>query len=225
MSMKHTGSLAAAIGVLAASQAAAQGIQDNGYYISGQIGIAFDLESDSTDVLGLGLITGSDDRGEIGFSGALGGLGYAFPNGLRIEGAIGQTNTEVYAFADSVGAATFIDSRATALMVNGYYDFRKGKRFQPYVGLGLGVSRINYEAVDLSIDDGLQTLDDAATVATGQAMLGLGYWVSDSLFLFSEYRFTSTLGSGSWQTDSGITVKDQYDVNRISVGLRYSFGG
>ncbi len=227
--MIYVRTLGTTVGLLLASQAIAQGtppdLRDNGYYFSGQVGVAFDIESESTGVLGLEGLIGSDDRGELGFTGVLGGLGYAFPNGFRVEGTIGQTNTEVFAFADSVGAGTFIDSRATALMVNGYYDFRKGKRFQPYVGLGLGVSRIKYDAVDISIDAGIETINDTATVATGQAMLGLGYWVSDSVFLFSEYRFTSTLGNGSWQTDSGQTVKDKYDVNRIFLGLRFGLGG
>ena len=85
--------------------------------------------------------------------------------------------------------------------------------------------RVKYDAVGISIDAGIETINDAATVATGQAMLGLGYWVSDGVFLFSEYRYTSTLGKGSWQTDSGETAKDKYDVNRIFLGLRFSIGG
>src|SRR5262245_57735930 len=53
------------------------------------------------------------------------GLGYAFDGGFRVEGELAYRNNDV--------VGTGQESTETSLMLNAFYDFNRGGRFQPYI--------------------------------------------------------------------------------------------
>ena len=70
-------------------------------------------------------------------------------------------------------------------MVNGYYDFATGTAFIPYLGAGIGVSRIN---VDASLV-GANRVNSSGTGSGLQGIAGVGYQLDDNWTGSLEYRY------------------------------------
>ncbi|MEQ1811997.1 MAG: outer membrane beta-barrel protein, partial [Terricaulis sp.] len=72
------------------------------------------------------------------------GVGYGFGNGFRIEGELSYRNNQFEAIAvddpidDIVNGGTV---NTWGLMANLFYDFNRGGRIQPYLGVGAGAAR------------------------------------------------------------------------------------
>ena len=85
------------------------------------------------------------------------------------------------------------DTRALAVMANGYYDYAVTPRWRLFAGAGLGLARLGSEAGP--VDPALGTEQPGAghgyddTVLAYQGMLGLSYEVSAPLELFVGYRY------------------------------------
>ncbi|WP_170294814.1 OmpA family protein [Roseospira navarrensis] len=152
---------------------------------------------------------------DLGFVG-LASFGYAFGNGLRAEVEGGHRRNTV----DNWGG-TGLDGDLSAWhgMVNLLYDIDTGTGFTPFVGAGLGAAFVSIDADNRA--RGLSA-DDSDVGLAYQAMVGLGYSVTDSLSLSADYRFfhavdiTADAGSGG--------VSDSYMNHALVVGLRYAFG-
>jgi outer membrane protein OmpA-like peptidoglycan-associated protein len=180
------------------------GRADVGYSIDGQL----DVDQSSEDI-GLD----NDWMESIG-------VGYAFSHGFRVEGEFShrfndvETNTEVL---DG-------DVRAWAAMFNLYYDFNRGGRLEPYVGLGVGAARLNASAV---FNAGNDEFDDDDTVAAYQAMAGVAIGLTDRLDLDIGYRYFYAPDAEFDGLEDGVvptTYSADYTHQAVTVGLRYQFG-
>ncbi len=214
-----------AVLVLAVSVAAlstpARAQQTEGYYVSGLLGASGDFVSENRfEIAGFGVVGDVDaDFGPMGVLSA----GYAFSSGWRIEAGLSYSRTDVAAVSASLLAAEVGEARTTSLMINGYYDFNKRGRFQPYLGLGLGVISTEFSRVSFTLPGGDRLLDDRATEAAGQAILGLGYWTGDRVFLSAEYRFVTSFQDAEYALSDGSRYEQKLDGSGLLFGLRYAF--
>jgi outer membrane protein OmpA-like peptidoglycan-associated protein len=142
------------------------------------------------------------------------GLGYAFANGFRAEGEVAHRFNEIPQ-VPQIGQGG--DVHSWAGMLNLYYDFNRGGLVEPYVGLGVGMSRQNANAFDPNT---LQGIDDSSTSAAYQALAGVAFSLTPQLDLDVGYRFFTAPSGGDFQPDSAGAY---YDHQVVTVGLRYQF--
>ncbi len=90
-------------------------------------------------------------------------------------------------------------------MLNAQYDFNRGGRVQPYVGVGAGYAKVESDGVDDSN-------------WAWQAMAGLGVPINDRLTFDAGYRyfFVDELGFGG-------VADASYNHQAVTIGLRYQF--
>jgi outer membrane protein OmpA-like peptidoglycan-associated protein len=143
------------------------------------------------------------------------GMGYAFQNGFRLEGEIAHRFND---FEDLEGHA-----RAWSAMANLYYDFNRGGRFQPYVGVGAGGARIDAKGAigPISFD-----YDD--TVFAYLAAIGVGIALSEQLDLDIGYRYFEApdaefSGTVDIEGPEPFSFDGDYTHQAVTVGLRYQF--
>ena len=112
---------------------------------------------------------------------------------------------------------TWKDSFKTkTVMLNAYYDIFTKAGFTPYVGAGIGLSRINAKI------DNVKASDNSFA---WQAGLGVAYNVTDNLALDLGYRYMNYgKAKGTWNDDeeSG-KVNARLKTNEVLLGLRYTF--
>jgi opacity protein-like surface antigen len=177
-------------------------------YISGNIGSVILNDAD---------IDNDGDDGELAFdSGILAtfAVGTAIGSAGRVEAEIGyrQNDLDKMEFDDkgSFSLEDGGDVTATFLMGNGYYDFKNGSHFTPFIGGGLGFANVEY---DLDSMDGKE--DD--NVMAYQLILGVGFAATEQLSIDLQYRYFAT-------ADPEIDGSDvEYQTHNIMLGLRYSF--
>ncbi len=149
---------------------------------------------------------------------AAGGVGYAFANGLRLEGELAYRNNEI---EDSDAEA-----EATSAMLNLLYDFNRGGRFEPYLGVGVGYGDVDVD--DIASDSGIayQAMAGIAIGLTERLDLDIGYryFVVPDL----EYSFTENLGCVNFGNQTVCFTDDvdgsaDYVHQAVTVGLRWQF--
>ena len=112
------------------------------------------------------------------------------------------------------------DLSLTTLMVNLYYDFDLGLRWKPYVGGGVGLSRISMTA-DTS---GQETTDDDDTVFAYQIGAGLGYELGSDdrpVTVTLDFRHFRTADPTFRGSVTGTPFDSEVGGNYAGVGLRF----
>jgi outer membrane protein OmpA-like peptidoglycan-associated protein len=180
---------------------------DAGYTVDGELDV--DLAADSFDLE-------EDWMGSLGF-------GYAMHNsGWRFEGELSYRDNEL-----EVDPPTLNDGevQAIAAMFNAYYDFNKGGRIEPYVGVGIGAAQLDANAVFNGFNDEFDTDD---TVAAAQAMVGVAVGLTDRLDLDIGYRYFYAPDAEFDGLQDGVvptTYEADYTHQAVTVGLRWQFAG
>ena len=200
--------------------------------INGQATAAFPVPVDATV---------KSDRG-LALSGA---VGYRFADGLRVEGELSYRKydfdtinvrepgglavllpvalRQVPAALDNLRGTSELegDLRSLTLMANLYYDFDLGLDFEPYVGGGIGLSRVSAEG----IVSGNKTVDDDDTVMAYQFGAGLGYKVGgsdDRPVIFSlDFRHFATADPTFKGALTGTPFDAEIGGNYVGIGLRF----
>jgi opacity protein-like surface antigen len=139
---------------------------------------------------GVGFITTDADNG-YRFGGA---LGYTFTRHLSAEIELSYTRNSLdtldvvsIAFPAGSGPLAAKGSASTLSgMVNGYFSLPMD-RFRPYVGAGIGVTRVSAHGAGFAGVPG--ETDDSDTAFTWQLMAGVGFQLSPNLELGARYRF------------------------------------
>lgn len=181
-----------AAGLLAAPAMAQESFADSGSYIS--------LAGVGTDgSIPMSTWTDTGPAGDRIWSidyhyGGLVALGYQWafedsPADFRAEIEGGYRRTYFDGLIDPGGALLDVDGylETGSVMANGYVDFRLGDAISPYVGIGVGGTRIARRDVTLS---GVPVASDKFTYTTAmQLMAGVGYKLSPGTVLGLEYRF------------------------------------
>jgi len=193
----------------ASTALAAQGGAAEGMYLSAKVGLAVLADSD------LNFSDGSTSK--LSFDNGFGldvALGYQLPM-FRVEGEVAYRANDMDESSDSGGTDKINgDLKALSGMVNGYYDFCNATAFTPYVGVGIGVAKL-----DFSVEEGL---DESDTVFAYQMMVGAGYALTKQISLEVEYRY---FGTQDPEFDDGLggTVEAEVSDHNLMVGLRILF--
>ena len=227
--------------ILAPTAAHAQ----SGPYVTLHAGLNL-LDELDLDVLG-GTLDLDYRRGfEVG-----GALGWQFdPKGFgrfRIEGEIAHQQHDLddaqlqgvgalgvdLAVADAEG-----DGKITSFMVNGFVDLDVGWPVVPFIGIGAGVARVSLEDIGGTfavqplpplppITADATFIDDSDTVGAGQAIVGIGFDVTDRLTLGVAYRaFVTT--EAKLEAEIPITgeveeIEGNIFSQAVRAELRYAF--
>ncbi|MBX9747901.1 MAG: outer membrane beta-barrel protein, partial [Hyphomonadaceae bacterium] len=138
---------------------------------------------------------------------AAAGIGYAFQNNFRVEGEYAYRNNGL---EDTDGE---LELTAHSLFLNGYYDFNRGGRFEPYVGLGVGY--VDPEDID---DSGVE-LDSGWGY---QALVGVAIGITERLDLDVGYRYL--VADDIDATEGATEATMSYEHQAVTLGLRWQFG-
>lgn len=205
--MKKTLVTVATLTVLAApmsSMAAA-----DSFYVKGNIGIGMAMDTDIDNLPNaVGTAEMTYDNGFIGSLAA----GYDFANPMRMEiELIRQKNDlDITSYDNFYGTFNEGDLKTHSFMLNGYYDVDTGSPWKPFVGAGMGWSKLDINHPGFSTSDS----DD---VFTYQLIGGVAYAFNDKWSVDVQYRFMGT----SEATIDGADFN--YNSNDLMLGLRYSF--
>lgn len=130
------------------------------------------------------------------FSGA---IGYNFDNGFRAEAEVARRQNDL--------ENTSAEVEAKSVMFNVFYDFNRGGRLQPYVGVGAGYA--NVELADVY---------DSSNFAW-QAIAGVAAPVGDRLTVDLGYRYFNV---DDLSFENGFDA--DYTQQAVTLGLRYRLG-
>lgn len=195
-----------------------------GPYASLQLG-ALDLRDPSYSGGGMRL------RGKHSTGYVIGGaIGYALPNDLRIEGelAFRRASLKRLTMVDDGGDGSLNGAaadasgktKASSVMINGFYDLHLDHGITPYLGGGVGLARVDVSARQDA--EGVPSVDDADTGFAWQIAAGIGFRVVDNTSLFADYRYFQTTNSSHDNSD-GIRFRSTFKSHNLSVGVRFSF--
>ena len=183
---------------------------DDSFYLKANIGVGMNLDSDVDN------ISSTTDSAKItydsGFTGSL-AAGYDFANPFRMELELirQKSDLDITSYNNLYGSLNEGDLKKNSLMVNAFYDVDTGSAWTPFVGAGMGWSKIDIDAPNLNDSDS----DD--DVFAYQFIGGVAYAFNEQWSVDAQYRFKGT-------SDASIDGAD-FDVNSndVMVGLRFSF--
>ena len=210
--MKPRWTKTAALAVLMASAAGAAHATE-GWYARADVGYSFEGDFAISD----GATFGRPGRQVDDWS-EYAGMGYAFQNGFRLEGELSHRFNQIKTtdLIDHGG-----DAHAWAAMLNLYYDFNRGGKIQPYLGVGVGEARLHASAHDGSFP--AHDLRDTDTSIAYQALAGVAFAVSEQTSFDVGYRWFVAPNGSFVGTGGGSPWDAYYDNQAITVGLRYQF--
>jgi opacity protein-like surface antigen len=180
-----------------------------GFYLKGSLGIGMAMD---TDIDNMDNAAGSAKMTyDPGFLGSF-AAGYSFANPLRMEAEyIWQKNDlDRLSYNNIYGNFDEGDLTSQSMMLNAYYDVDTGSPWTPYIGAGIGWTKLDLSTPAFPVSDN----DD---VFSYQFIGGVAYALTDQWSIDAEYRF---LGTG----DATISGADyNLNSNNLMLGLRYSF--
>lgn len=180
------------------------------YYLTGSIGWDSPRDADYTEP---GL------RGNIELDSTLSygaGVGRIFTPYIRAEIEISQREADLASIDTSDGGSAGLNGEfaTRAFMLNGYYDFTRQKRWNPYLTAGLGFMDHDVE-VDSIAGISLTGASADDTVLGYQIGGGLEFRYTRQARLFGDYRY---FGSDDVEFDGS---EMEYNAHEFRAGLRY----
>ncbi len=187
-----------------------------GFYIGGAAGADFAVDAEAST--GLGRNTVKYSTGPTGLL----NFGYDFGSiRAEVEGAYARNDV------DHIGGASLGNvggsARTWSAMVNGFYDFKTGTPWTPYIGGGIGVGFVH---ASLS---GTRPPGTAIGVYSGsdttfayQGIGGVSYALSPQLKLTADYRYFATTDASFTSNGAKWNVENANHI--VTVGLRWTFG-
>lgn len=220
-----------------------------GFYLRGDLGYApWAHEGDPSLTLATpspaGLAVGSFDDARFGktFSGAI-GIGYQFNDMVRADFTTDYFQNDFdgrgvstlacggEAAGTTCGLSAQADYDAIGLMANGYVDLGTLAGFTPYVGAGLGSTRISFDDASVSgacvsgvCAGGASTTYDyhgeSSWRFTYAVMAGVSYDVSERLKLDLGYRYSDIAGGDVFKGTDARLKDDGFSRHEFRAGLR-----
>lgn len=184
-----------------------------GFYVSGNIGLAMANDSELTDSTVPGTTVDTEFDSGLSFGAA---LGYDFKP-FRVEGEISYQQNDI----DNIGAGDVFfeptgDAVVLSFLMNGYYDFINSSAFTPYVSAGLGVAQIEFNNLNISAL-GFSGSNDEDTVFAYQVGVGVGYAITEKVTIDLKYRYFGTADS---EYD---TIEAEFASHNVLFGIRVNF--
>ena len=143
---------------------------------------------------------------------------------------IGNVRAELeYGYRSSDNDVEMDDNELSSLeigmktfLLNAYYDFANDSIFTPYVGAGVGYTRMSAKFFDFDVDTLPGTMEMSATTEAKTnfsyaANVGVGIKIDTKTTLDIGYRY---LNAGHFKVDTG---KMKTHANEVSLGIRYDF--
>lgn len=222
-----------------------------GFYLRGDLGYAGWADEGEPSLSVFDPIVGTTDSARFDearfgkpVSGSL-GIGYQFNDMIRadltgdyFEGRFNGSGEADFACdgeiaGTSCAGSAHADYRAVGVMANGYIDIGTLAGFTPYLGAGLGVTRLSWNDVSLTTrcvtggaacsgaDPVTQSLEgDSSWRFTYALMAGVSYDVTERLKLDLSYRY-SQIGDGDMFGGTDIHGRDDgFDRHEVRAGLR-----
>ena len=174
---------------------------------------------------------GAAVKGEIkvdtGFSGDL-GVGYDFGKFrteltyVRTTGSLDSVKGTSGANSGTISATS--DVSTDSLFVSGYFDFANKSKWTPYVGAGIGYTKLKADPVVASLNIGGTTYSGTVTEKGNedlfgyQAKIGVSYAATPALSVYAEGTYQGTEGF-----TAGTTKYEGLDFFGGKIGVRYYF--
>ena len=119
------------------------------------------------------------------------------------------------------GSYTNADGRVSALsgMANMLYDFTPDQSYHPYIGAGIGVSRISAHSVGAN---GITIVDDSTPAFAYQGIAGIELDFSPQAAVYLDYHYFAAMNPQMTDT-LGEKFDTEYKASNFSIGLRYFF--
>ncbi|NOU22603.1 MAG: porin family protein [Methyloglobulus sp.] len=158
-----------------------------------------------------------------GFAGSV-AVGYQIADQFRLEGeALYQSNDKDEGHFSDFGSLSGIplkgERERTAFLLNGYYDFKNGTAFTPYITAGMGGYHLRLKGEHSSVGNDLDF--------AWQAGAGVNYKLNDRISLDLKYRyFGGTDAELQIQSPSGVLATSRlYEVgdHQVMAGIRIGF--
>lgn len=152
------------------------------------------------------------------------GIGYAFGNGLRLEGEVAHRYN---ALESGPRIQEGGNTQAYTAMINGIFDFNNDGTVQPYFGVGVGLGRVDANAADGPANSKVVTafFDDSDTSVAYQGLVGLGFKASEQLTFDIGYRYLAipNLEFNGRNGAASRSYATNYTHHAATVGLRWQF--
>ncbi len=185
-----------------------------GFYVGGALGasLAGDLDA-KVNSTSIGLNSNNATfQMDTGYA-VLGAVGYAYGNGLRVEIEPGYRRNGIDRVSTAAGN-TGLSGRLENLsaMLNALYDIDIGSPLVPYIGAGVGGSRVSGKV------DGE---GESKWKMAYQGIAGVGYALNRDVKLDLSYRYFATADVKA-SADVG-TIEYENRSHSLMLGLRYQF--
>lgn len=152
--------------------------------------------------------------------------GYAFANGLRVEGEYFHNQYNTKTVENVVVRGLNVGDRAAgghlinnAVFANGFYDLKTGTIFSPYVGAGIGPDFVKVNHVGANGYD----LNGSAVVAAYQGIAGVSAQLDHNWAVTADYRYVASFDPKVDESRGGEGRMDNASHN-VVLSVRYSFG-
>ena len=106
-----------------------------------------------------------------------------------------------------------MDVQVNSFLVSAAYDWRAEKKWQPYVGLGVGSSTIDINLATTVGGTSITAGDD--NIATAKLKLGVNYEASEDMDIYGELW-----GQGFDDFTIGLVTFTDVSVSGVSLGFR-----
>lgn len=201
---------------------------DEGWYVAGSATLSL-LDDSHTLIVDLPIPTGyaeTEYKLDAGW-GAQVAVGRQFDHvRLELEGGYSRNDADHYiAIVPPTGEIPAKGGhKVWRVMANGYYDFGDGP-VRPYIGAGIGYADVKIHLfaarAPFPNEDPMLILDDHAGEFAYQAMAGVGFALSDSVKVTTQYRWLSA-GKVRVTDLGGYQHIREHHGHNLDVGLRFS---
>ena len=195
-----------------------------GIYVSGNYGTSSFTSADWKAT-----VNSLAHKGNLKFDNGTGweaGLGYDFGR-LRTGLSYGESTNAIKSITATINEGTLSGTSVTSsasgdlkinnVLINSYLDFPIGKKFTPYIGAGIGVSKLDIDNITV---DG-EVLESASTWLFGyQGKLGLSYELTKNFNIFGEGIYSAFSDLGAAGEKYGL--ESSSDIN-YRAGLIFKF--
>lgn len=160
-------------------------------------------------------------------------FGRAYISGMRPEGSVTYRNNKFKSVTfgpgngDLSGQTTEVvegEAKSISLMGNLWYDFNPGGAFQPYVGGGLGMTRVGFDTFSIGNNtDGTPNVvaDGDDTIFAYQVGAGVGIPLGSNLMVSLDLRLMAASSDAEIDGKDGSKVSTDYEASSAMLGLRY----
>lgn len=124
--------------------------------------------------------------------------------------------------------ATKTKISSDSVMMNIYYDFNTGTRFIPYLGAGLGVTKLkatfkSFDTDDFSAEYNGSGLSRSKNNLSWNVSAGVGYMLTNNLTFDAGYRYVDNGSISMYYQDYSGKVSVDSKSHEFMLGLRYEF--